>query len=87
MTGIPKALRILHGPENIAGMASLIASEQRKLGAHAESVCLPSKFDYHPDYWLAQDTPPSVSFSSSLLASCCKPASRDILVPYNGSYL
>ena len=34
-------MRIFHGPQNIGGMAGLLAQAQRTLGYSAEAVCLP----------------------------------------------
>lgn len=46
-----RPLRILHGPRNIAGMASLVARAQRRRGHDAVSVCLPSgPFGFQPDF-------------------------------------
>ena len=48
-----RPLRILHGPANVAGMASLLAKAQRGLGHHATSICLPDNgFGFRPDFIL-----------------------------------
>jgi hypothetical protein len=47
--------RILHGPLNVAGSASLIARAQRAIGLDATSICVPSgPYGYQPDYVLGQ---------------------------------
>jgi len=35
-------MRIFHGPQNIGGMAGLLAKEQRSLGAEAKAICFPT---------------------------------------------
>lgn len=46
-------LKILHGPVNVAGVASLLAKAQRGLGHDATSICLPDNgFAFRPDFIL-----------------------------------
>jgi hypothetical protein len=48
-------MRIVHGPLNVAGMASNLARAQRQLGRDSVSVCLPQgPFGYAPDRVLGQ---------------------------------
>jgi len=44
-------LKILHGPQNIGGMAGVLAKAQRQLGVDAYSYCWPTgSFQYSADY-------------------------------------
>ncbi len=46
-------MRILHGPQNIGGMAGVLARAQRELGYDAQAVCLPTgRYDYACDQLL-----------------------------------
>lgn len=43
-------MRIFHGPQNIGGMAGVLARAQRELGYDAQAVCLPTgRFDFDCD--------------------------------------
>jgi hypothetical protein len=43
-------MRIFHGPQNIGGMAGVLARAQRELGYDAEAICFPTgRFEFDRD--------------------------------------
>jgi glycosyltransferase involved in cell wall biosynthesis len=84
---VPEFIVIIHGPENVAGMAGLVAAGQRVLGYDAISICVPnSNFGFGADYRFgARGQPNGKGFLETLLTLL--PSAEAIHIYFGRSFL